>query len=139
MPFADLISSTSYFDRELVNAFELAAARGIGPLVNDFFCFGQLSVCGPGTVSGVGLDANLSRGLTERFVQEFRLLSNSDGPLQWTLGAYYKDDDSQTGPRAPCDNCGWVLGFFPDVPVEDQALITQVESTTGAVAGRPNR
>ena len=125
LPFADLISSTSYFDRELVNAFELAAARGIGPLVNDFFCFGQLSVCGPGTVSGVGLDTNLSRVLTERFVQEFRLLSNSDGPLQWTLGAYYKDDDSQTGPRAPCDNCGFVLGFFPDVPVEDQALITQ--------------
>ncbi len=137
MPFADLISSTSYFDRELVNAFELAAARGIGPLVNDFFCFGQLSVCGPGTVSGVGLDANLSRGLTERFVQEFRLLSNSDGPLQWTLGAYYKDDDSQTGPRAPCDNCGWVLGFFPDVPVEDQALITQWLNGLTFSAGLP--
>ena len=125
LPFADLISSTSYFDRELVDAFELAAARGVGPLVNDFFCFGQLSVCGPGTVSGVGLDTNLGRGSTERFVQELRLLSNTDGPLQWTLGAYYKDDDSQTGPRAPCDNCGFVLGFFPDVPVEDQALIAQ--------------
>ena len=125
LPFADLISSTSYFDRESANAFELAAARGLDSFVNDFFCFGQLSVCGPGTMSGLGLDTNLGRGSTERFVQEFRLLSNTDGPLQWTLGAYYKDDDSQTGPRAPCDNCGFVVGFFPDVPVEDQALISQ--------------
>ncbi len=134
LPFADLISSTSYFDRELVSAFEFGSASGIASLVNDFFCFGQLSVCGPGTMSAWGLGG--SPGLTERFVQELRLLSNTDGPLQWTLGAYFKDDDSQFGRLAPCykggppayatfDNCLFVFGFFPDVPVEDQTLIAQ--------------
>ena len=59
------------------------------------------------------------------------MISNSDGPLQWTLGAYYKDDDSQRAyrplglPGATLDNCWFVLGFFPDVPVEDQAQIIQ--------------
>ena len=132
LPFADLISSTSYFDRELVSVWEFFAG-GITALVNDFFCFGQLSVCGPGTMSAWGLD-NIAYVSSERIVQELRLLSNTDGPLQWTLGAYYKDDDSQFGRIAPCykggppayatfDTCRFVFGFFPDVPVEDQVQI----------------
>ena len=32
----------------------------------------------------------------DHFTQEFRLTSNSDGPLQWTLGAYYSDEDVET-------------------------------------------
>ena len=32
----------------------------------------------------------------DHFTQEFRLTSNSDGPLQWTLGAYYADEDVET-------------------------------------------
>ena len=133
LPFADLVSSTSYFEREANAALELGLAEG-AVLVNQFSCFGQLSVCGPNTVSALGLD-NIRYRSTERFVQEFRLISNTDGPLQWTLGAYFKDDDSQLGQVAPCykgggspahaalDKCRWILGFFPDVPVEDQAQI----------------
>ena len=133
LPFADLLSSTSYFEREANGALE----SGLGEsavLVNQSNCFGQLSVCGPNTVSALGL-THIRYRLTERIVQEFRLISNTDGPLQWTLGAYFKDDDSQLGQVAPCykgggspahaalDKCRWILGFFPDVPVEDQAQI----------------
>ncbi len=88
-------------------------------------------------MSAFGADGLLYRA-TERFVQEFRLISNTDGPLQWTLGAYFKDDDSQTGRHTDCRNggstpayatidahCWFQYGFFPDVPIEDQAQIIQ--------------
>ena len=106
---------------------------GLFNLFNAAACFGQ-APCGPNTVSAVG-GAGGGRRLTERIVQEFRLISNTDGPLQWTLGAYFKDDDSQLGNNGPCikgggspvyaalDICTLVVGFYPDVPVEDQAQI----------------
>ena len=138
LPFADLISSTSYFDREVMEAGQTAQGGvgfglGLFGLV-DGGCFGLLSVCGPNKVSSFAYSNGY--GTSERLVQEFRLISNTDGPLQWTLGAYYKDDDSQEGIIAPCykggppayatiDYCLFLFGFFPDVPVEDQALIAQ--------------
>ena len=131
LPFADLVSSTSYFEREANAVLELGQAAGAN-LVNRFRCFRQLTVCGPNTMSALGVD-NLAYRSTERIVQEFRLISNTDGPLQWTLGAYFKDDDSQYGRIAPCtdgspayaniDGCKWIFGFFPDVPLENQTLI----------------
>ncbi len=136
LPFADLISSTSYFDREAMSGgqtaqFGVALGYGLFGFI-DFGCFGLLSVCGPNKVSSFAYSN--AYATSERIVQEFRLISNTDGPLQWTLGAYYKDDDSQEGIIAPCykggppayaniDSCLFVFGFFPDVPVEDQALI----------------
>ena len=136
LPFADLVSSTSYFDRESLSSEETSPriASRLLPLVNEFACIGQLSVCGPGTMSAFGGEG-IGYGSSERFVQELRLISNTDGPLQWTLGAYFKDDDSQFGRIAPCykggpspayatmDKCWFVYGFFPDVPLEDQAQI----------------
>ena len=136
LPFADLVSSTSYFDRETHYTEEVGGGEpGISGLVNDSACFGQLSVCGPGTMSAFAGDGS-GHSSSERFVQELRLISNTDGPLQWTLGAYFKDDDSQLGRIGPCykggppayaniDNCWFVFGFFPDVPVEDQVQIIQ--------------
>jgi iron complex outermembrane receptor protein len=32
----------------------------------------------------------------DHFTQEFRLTSNDDGPIQWTVGAYYSDEDVET-------------------------------------------
>ena len=123
LPFADLLSSTSYFDRESSRGGEGRPSAGIINFANGLF--------GPGVAqtSGGGGFALLS----ERTVQELRLISNTDGPLQWTLGAYYKDDESQQGLNAPCykgggspvyaalDICTFILGFSPDVSVEDQA------------------
>ena len=138
LPFADLISSTSYFERETYKAGQTTGGTGVGvgPLFSavDGGCFGLLSVCGPNKVDAIGFNQYNS---TERLLQEFRLISNTDGPLQWTLGAYFKDGDSQVGNIAPCykggpphyatiDYCFVLWGFLPDVPVEDQALIAQL-------------
>ena len=136
LPFADLISSTSYFERETVYGEEIAGAVALLAFVNGG-CFGQLSVCGPGTMSAFAGDGVGYTSTPKRIVQELRLISNTDGPLQWTLGAYFKDDDSQFGGIGPCykggsspayaniDSCWFVFGFFPDVPVEDQVQIIQ--------------
>ena len=139
LPFADLISSTSYFDREAMSGGQTAQyGVGLGYGLFGFIdggCFGLLSVCGPNKVSAIAYSN--AYGTSERIVQEFRLISNTDGPLQWTLGAYYKDDDSIEGIIAPCykggapayatgiDHCLFMFGFFPDVPLENQILIAQ--------------
>ncbi len=83
--------------------------------------FGLPGLCGfwPGlfggsAVTGLPMDgrniiAQSSRGgfESELFVQEFRLVSNSDGRLRWTAGAVYKDNEDSHR-RAP------VVGYYPD-------------------------
>ena len=136
LPFADLVSSTSYFEREGDGAQEGGPneMEGVAQFFNELACFGQIPVCGPNTVNAIGLD-NVIYRTSERIVQEFRLISNTDGPLQWTLGAYYKDDDGQAGRHTGCykggpspayatfDNCQFLFGFYPEVPLEDQPQI----------------
>ena len=126
LPFADLLSSTSYFERV---SMAVAGEGPPGPPAG-FFNFAN-AVFGPGAAQALG--GGGYHLLTERIVQELRLISNTDGPLQWTLGAYYKDDASQQGLNAPCykgggspvyaalDICTSIFGFSPDVSVEDQA------------------
>ena len=145
LPFADLLSSTSFFDRETIWSEETSPRfhSGIRGLV-DGYCFfflppptglpTGLFVCGPNKLAASGGDGAFYRA-TERVVQEFRLISNTDSPLQWTLGAYFKDDDSQTTRHTDCANggspvyatldthCFIQYGFFPDVSIEDQATI----------------
>ena len=140
MSFATLISSTSYFDRE-TDYSEETSPRFSGAVigfVNAYYCFGQLTVCGPEKLATLGGDGAFFRG-SERFVQELRLISNTDGPWQWTVGAYYKDDESQGGHHNGCYNGGspayqvfglnldthcWLqYGFFDGVPIADQQAI----------------
>jgi len=68
--FANLLSSTSVSDR----------------LQN------QPSASGDGVNSLVYVEANLG---SDDFVQELRLTSNSDGPLQWTVGGFYTTTDGE--------------------------------------------
>jgi outer membrane receptor protein involved in Fe transport len=72
LPFADLISVSSWFDRERgqsVNTPEIAVGRGL--------------------LEGHTLvDAS-----SEIFTQEIRLVSTGQGPLDWTVGVFYKDSD----------------------------------------------
>jgi len=140
MSFATLISSTSYFDRE-TDYSEETSPRFSGAVigfVNAYYCFGQLTVCGPEKLATLGGDGAFFRA-SERFVQELRLISNTDGPWQWTVGAYYKDDESQGGHHNGCYNGGspayqvsglnldthcWLqYGFFDGVPIADQQAI----------------
>jgi len=85
--FADLISSSSYFDRE---ANGIVDQGGLVPQVN--FVFGLFGV--PMTVDGVYIDQWLE---TDAFAEEIRLVSTGDGPLDWTVGAFYKTHDSRLG------------------------------------------
>jgi outer membrane receptor protein involved in Fe transport len=78
-----LISSTSYQERSNSNAQDLVAT------------FGTLIDLLSGNPAGTTTSAFFT-GLTrtERYVQEIRLSSNGDGPLEWTVGGIYSDEDS---------------------------------------------
>ena len=120
MSFATLISSTSYFDRE-TDYSEETSPRFSGPLL----------AVAPGVLATLGGDGAFFRG-SERFVQELRLISNTDSRWQWTVGAYYKDDESQGGHHKGCykggspayqgldTHCWLQYGFFDGVPIATQ-------------------
>jgi outer membrane receptor protein involved in Fe transport len=137
LPFATFTSSTSYFDRATDYSEETSPrfSQALAGFVNNLFCFGALTVCGPGTMTGLGGDGAFYRE-SQRIAQELRLVSNNaDSRWQWTAGAYYKDDESRTGHHKGCQDGGspayqtvsthcWLqYNFFPSVPVADQAQI----------------
>ena len=96
LPFADL-----HFLHVLFRARKPGGSRGRTPRPPG----GIFQLCKRGVWAGRGAGPWRWRHrelLTERTVQELRLISNTDGPLQWTLGAYYKDDESRQGLNAPC-------------------------------------
>ena len=132
LPFADFTSSTSYFDRATDYSEETSPRYSIGVIgIVEGGCFGLQPACGPGLITGLGGDGAFFRG-SERFVQEVRLVSNTDSRWQWTVGAYYKDEESQGGEHARCHNGGpaaydgldthcWLqYNFYPEVPVATQ-------------------
>lgn len=133
LPFADFISSTSWFDRERDYSEETSPRFSIGLILAANAEFG-LQDDGRTKMTGLGGDG-LFFSSTERLVQEFRLVSNTDSRWQWTAGAYYKDDDTQTGAHRGCHNGGppvydtidvhcWLqYNFYPDVPIAEQAEI----------------
>jgi iron complex outermembrane recepter protein len=138
LSFANLIGSSSYFERATDYSEETSPRFSVAVVgfVNNLFCFGALTVCGPNKLATLGGDGSFFRG-SERDVHEFRLISNTDSALQWTVGAYFKDDESQGGHHKGCykggspayasinTHCWLQYGFFPDVPVADQGEIIQ--------------
>ena len=146
LPFATLTASTSSFDRQTVYNEE-TSPRGTAPfigIVNFAACFGFIPVCGPNTLATGGLGGAFYRA-TDSTVQEVRLVSNTDSRWQWTVGAYFKDDESQNARHADCYNggspvyqtidthCYLQWGFIPGVPIATQATIVQF--LNGLVAG----
>ena len=135
LPFADFTSSTSFFEREIDYSEETSPrfAAAVGGLV-DGGCLGFEPACGPGLYTGLGGDGAFYRA-SERLVQEFRLVSNTDSRWQWTVGAYYKEDESERGEHRRCHNGGppaydgldthcWLqYNFYPDVPIPTQQSI----------------
>ena len=83
--FANLVSSTSYFDRETTGR---RAQDGLLPTVGGLYSLFGLPSAGP--MTGLWIDEDV---VAESFAQELRLVSNSDGPWQWTVGAFYKEQD----------------------------------------------
>ncbi len=124
--WATLTSTTSYFERDVRSithyspnvAFFLDAVYGL--LINLEPFFGGLPPpipCTPGaqdaflsnflacpygdglSLQGWSIDSNSE---TDRFIQEFRALSNNDGAFQWTAGFFYKkSDDFRADPQRP--------------------------------------
>ena len=84
-------------------------------------------------MGGDGLFANQ----TDRFAQELRLVSNTNSDWQWTLGAYYKDEDNTQNDLDACtvggspvydtfeENCYLQYGFDPAVSIDDQRSVIQ--------------
>ncbi|MDC0067637.1 TonB-dependent receptor [Gammaproteobacteria bacterium] len=139
LPFAKFTASTSSFEKQTAYNEE-TSPRGTAPfigIVNFASCFGFLPVCGPNTLATGGLGGAFYRE-TESTIHEFRLVSNNtDSRWQWTVGAYFKDDESQSGEHQGCfdggspvyqtisTHCFLQWGFFPDVPIANQALVVQ--------------
>ena len=135
LPFAELTTSTSFFDRETDYSEETSPRFSIGLIgLVDGGCFGAVAACGPDVMTGLGGDGAFFRA-SERFVQELRLVSNTVSRWQWTVGGYYKDDESQGGEHAECHNGGppayagldthcWLqYNFYPEVSIADQQAI----------------
>jgi iron complex outermembrane receptor protein len=72
--FAELTSSTSYFDRE-TETFQDATLS-------------FLNFAGPTVPNG-----SLTNAPAEVFAQEVRLVSAGDGPVSWLVGGYYSTED----------------------------------------------
>lgn len=138
LPFAELIVSASYLDQEWQYDEEapphVAFLKGLVERAN---CFGALGdgICNvPGRYSSQ-IVYNLVHRWTERYAYEARLVSTGEGPLKWTVGAYYKDDSYNRGDHSPCsplvpyaavapqEPCFIQWLFHPDTPLEHQAMI----------------
>ncbi|MFT5032534.1 MAG: iron complex outermembrane receptor protein [Bacteroidia bacterium] len=112
-PGADLLSSTSYFDRDASFSQEflesgLHLIDFFAALTNNF----QLDPVGDSSAPiPITADPQDMRNMTsfagtffidsERFAQEFRLVSNGDGPFGWMAGFFYKDSTDITQRNAP--------------------------------------
>ncbi|MBW2366416.1 MAG: TonB-dependent receptor [Deltaproteobacteria bacterium] len=100
--FADLISSTSYFDRDVEGTEDQSdlnsTIEGFNFMMGGFTpIFPGLSVFGlPGptwfTPDGVYIDQTVE---SEAISQELRLVSKGDGPCRWVLGAFYKEQKAR--------------------------------------------
>ncbi|MGH8251243.1 MAG: TonB-dependent receptor, partial [Steroidobacteraceae bacterium] len=79
-----LLGTVGYFDREAESAFDITS-----PFIIDFF--EQVLGVPPGSITLAGIAVAAQ---TRMWAQELRLSSNGGGPLNYTLGAYYRDPKS---------------------------------------------
>jgi len=81
-PWADLVSSSSWYTRDRFFQDDLAFAIPFLDFIFDPFGLGPFDSAWRETPEEIDM-----------FVQEVRLVSTSDGPLRWTVGAFFKDLD----------------------------------------------
>ena len=84
--FADFVSSTSYAEVEQHNTLDASFVYGV--------VFPLFGLPEPG-ISAVTYDLKLYKT-----TQEFRLISHTDGPVEWLLGAFYTDENSKQNQAA---------------------------------------
>lgn len=86
MGFATLTSSTSYYE---VDGFAVSENTGFYSQKN---WLGGLYYNSPRPLARADRSYDNSA-----FVQEIRMVSNSEGPLNWIVGGYYQDEDRNVG------------------------------------------
>ena len=95
--FADLEIISSFYKRDLVYGEESSPRSSTTQTLvgfgNAFLPAFVPELAGIPAIKGVGFYGVLQRD-TERYVQEVRLISNTDGKWQWSVGGYWKDDEA---------------------------------------------
>ena len=71
---------------------------------------------------------------TDRFVQEFRAVSNTDGPFNWMAGFYYKESDENTRRHLPFTLVPAVEQYRPDYAVGLEAPANAPRNTLEEMA-----
>jgi len=105
-PWADLVSSTSSYQRDRFNQDDLAFAIPFLDFIFDPFGLGPFESAWRETPQEIDM-----------FVQEVRLVSTGDGPLRWTVGAFYKD----------LDRLGTIDGgAAPEIPLQFIQLVNEL-------------
>jgi outer membrane receptor protein involved in Fe transport len=102
----NLASTTSYFDTSVSNSLDDSIR------VNSVLTF-----LGGGIINGFFNESDY-----DSIVQEIRLSSTNDSPLQWILGGYYEDNSRAFAQTAPAFNAAGVglnviLGAPPTAPL----------------------
>ena len=138
LPFgATLTSSTTQFDRKSQYSEETSPRYALSLQgIVDAACFGANPLCVPGSlwnIAGDGAFANT----TDRFAQEIRLISNTNSDWQWTVGAYYKNEDNTQNDLDACtmggspvydtfeENCYLQYMLDPAMSIDDQRSVIQ--------------
>ncbi len=95
--WAALTSFTSLTDRRIrgVSESNPEGIQGLDNFYGRFFALVDPLVIADGN-NLVAFDG-FTASWTDRFVQEFRLVSTGDGRLRWILGAFMKDSDDRSG------------------------------------------
>lgn len=143
-PFAEIIADE--FDRyNLTIDYELSFASFTS--VSSYFDRDRLQTTNNPTIAvGRGLlDSHFSvEAGTKTFTQEIRLVSNGNGPLQWVVGAFYKDSERTETQfdqsNSMIDQTAYLTGLFTTgigvvAPAADSSMVvdTQVDIEQKAV------
>ena len=142
LDWAELTSSTSYFQREakLALASSNTAVRfGFEGLV-DFLRFVRPDLnlpAGPGLAGAGGDNAFLRRA--ERHTQEFRLVSTREGNWSWTAGLYYSDSTGKKNKDGDQPLDGFLLVPNPGFEAVPEALLGIFGGSTEKVVEREER
>ena len=118
--FADLISSTSYLDREVTRTDEAGAF--LATVLNL-----PVSVLVGNTQ---GDNQNFTTNPNEVFVQEVRLQSNTDSPFQWLLGVFYFDQEGGEAQSLRAESLTGFLKFLGAIPPTAPDFLFEEDTTT---------
>ena len=118
--WADLVASSSWFKRDTLRISDLG---GLIPAIDQIF-----APAGFGPFNSAFTDEAIN---AEAFTQEIRLVSNGEGPWQWTAGVFYKDHEHQFAFNGLSDP------VVPGAAVTPTAAFFQMLFLEGCVLGVP--